>query len=677
MKGRTTDLPIVAVALVLFIPKTFGYDEALPGDDYITGVFLDEHLFPEVREPVSRMIINITVEEEENEVTLHCDDGQRRAVWLKNGLSIETSLKTRILSTGSLRISNVLKNHSGIYQCFTKAQDKMILVRSYLLQVAYKPVALRHFAKSVYLTAGQSGHIICCLSGFPEIEQVMWHRTALPGATVISVDENITIVQSISGRPFPIKELVQSLHPGNNAVCYKKPIPHAFPEMSGSFTCQGKNALGWGLRSTPFSVFVKVFPYFTQRPENYAGRNMTFSEIAGNCQARGFPPPVITWMKYVLKAVKHVRKNNSASSEMTKHDSLSLFCPSESRTMCWTAEKQDIVSHKRYQTGIFACTASNDLGDQTTLIQLGHPGFSTDAEYAFGIEILDPIPCGLQISVEVFTWAPTVIPQKAIFKNDECVFFAEYSTSPRDKQWRRENISVESVNSGQFTIFGHSSNALIALKAGMNCVSKRAATSNTIYGWTSDSKCTLTNSLLDRAAISDKSLSTDGNDVQDYVVPVRVIFACGSLLFSLVSILACFMIGKMVPRKCLLVSFCRGNRLTPHQGIQLHQGAASVTSSSVVDATAATEVTRDIRVMVQPAGETRSAELDTKGLIETQTETKKKIQFSDFKILEKPLVKHQFMFPHEEFYLLSKKALNADCYGLLGTTAQLNPNQRG
>ncbi|VDD79454.1 unnamed protein product [Mesocestoides corti] len=111
----------------------------------------------------------------------------------------------------------------------------------------------------------------------------------------------------------------------------------------------------------------------------------------------------------------------------------------------------------------------------------------------------------------------------------------------------------------------------------------------------------------------------------------------------------------MVPRKCLLVSFCRGNRLTPHQGIQLHQGAASVTSSSVVDATAATEVTRDIRVMVQPAGETRSAELDTKGLIETQTETKKKIQFSDFKILEKPLVKHQFMFPHEEFYLLSKK----------------------
>ncbi len=39
--------------------------------------------------------------------------------------------------------------------------------------------------------------------------------------------------------------------------CYKKLLERVFPEDAASYTCKGRNAMGWGLSSTAFSVFVK------------------------------------------------------------------------------------------------------------------------------------------------------------------------------------------------------------------------------------------------------------------------------------------------------------------------------------------------------------------------------------------------------------------------------------
>ncbi|VDO06532.1 unnamed protein product [Rodentolepis nana] len=191
-----------------------------------------------------------------------------------------------------------------------------------------RPVVLSHFAKSVFLTSGQPGHIVCCLSGFPEVSEVMWHQRVLANAVKApEPDENSTIhTNLISGQPFPsqfgsgpdqhIRDFQQLLMvrgwvkkpsdtdaitssgattykfshfqqqqqqqdarvaievaivnekilasassqwgtPDTDVMCYKKLISFVIPELAGAYTCQGKNDLGWGQRSTPFDVFVQ------------------------------------------------------------------------------------------------------------------------------------------------------------------------------------------------------------------------------------------------------------------------------------------------------------------------------------------------------------------------------------------------------------------------------------
>nr|CDS30410.1 hemicentin 1 [Hymenolepis microstoma] len=339
-------------------------------DDSITGFFLEKDLSPTLPKHAPEKFINITVEEGATELTLQCNEEGRRVAWYKDGLKLRPSLRFQINSTGSLRIIGVNKDHIGVYHCFVNVLNEAKLLRSYSIQVAYRPVVLSHFAKSVFLTSGQPGHIVCCLSGFPEVSEVMWHQRVLTSAVKIPEQrENSTIhTKSISGQPFSnlvhqeqdgrvtIEEMANevgiahesafSLLTGNlglrasspwarwipNALqkqhltqrtqlslpnlammeanednflsdvnCYKKSISYVIPELAGAYTCQGKNALGWGQRSTPFDVFVQVRPYFTQKPDKHPDRRVFFLEILRSCKAEGFPPPEIAWAKFTLK----------------------------------------------------------------------------------------------------------------------------------------------------------------------------------------------------------------------------------------------------------------------------------------------------------------------------------------------------------------------------------------
>lgn len=74
-------------------------------------------------------------------------------------------------------------------------------------------MALSHFAKSIYLTAGQPGHIVCCLSGFPEVTQVKWHRSSSPGVVGLEQGEmTSTDAQSLSSQPFSTEDLMLASH---------------------------------------------------------------------------------------------------------------------------------------------------------------------------------------------------------------------------------------------------------------------------------------------------------------------------------------------------------------------------------------------------------------------------------------------------------------------------------
>ncbi|KAM7541728.1 hypothetical protein Aperf_G00000013577 [Anoplocephala perfoliata] len=392
-----------------------------------------------------------------------------------------------------------------------------------------KPVVLSHFAKSVYLSSGQSGHLVCCLSGFPAISEVMWHRRA-PANIVMDPQlsgSNATEIQDISEKPFSVEQLVKSAHQFNDVLCFKKLISFVSPELSGAFTCQGRNALGWGQRSMPFNVFVQVPPYFTQKPEKHPDKRVPFSEILQSCKADGFPSPEINWVQLILKTPKHVKRNATTTSEMAKSGDEWLFCPSDSTTLCWTAKKVELLTElleSPQKTGIFACIASNDLG--------------------FRIDVVDSLACGLRIMMEVFTWAPSVLPKKVILEYYECSFVAEFSTSLREKKWRREKISMGSVRSGEFEIRGLTSNTLTAVRVCMTCSSGQPVVSNTAHGWTkattNDTKCSpgLTSQGRTKTGVP----ITTPPPVQDVNMSVKVLLVCGSLVLVLLSILTFLLI---------------------------------------------------------------------------------------------------------------------------------------
>ncbi|KAH9281114.1 hypothetical protein ECG_06456 [Echinococcus granulosus] len=622
--NRTVSIALrVLVLLLVRTHKTSGWSRRLLfHDNSITGVFLEKDLLPTLAKHAPEKFVNITVEEGAPELTLQCDRKERRVAWYKDGLKLHPSPRLQVNSTGSLRILDISGDHTGIYRCFVDLQAKAKLVRSYSVQVAYKPVTLRHFAKSIYLTAGQPGHIVCCLSGFPGITQVMWHRSPPSGMVGLERAEKIsTGLQSLSNHPFSTQELVRTSHPLNGVTCYKKLIASVGPEMSGAYTCQAKNALGWGSLSKPFNVFVKVQPHFTQKPDKFPSREVTFAEVLRSCKAAGFPPPEIKWVKYVLKAPKHMKRNISTSSEMAQTGEEWMLCPVESRTLCWTAERHEVaISKATQESGIFACTASNDLGSQIALTNLVTPKLSSEWRFSLGIDVTDSLPCGLKVLMEMFTWTPTTIPKKVILEHRECSFSVEFSTSLREKQWKRETISPQLIRSGEFKVLGLSSNILTAVRVFVRCSRRQPVVSNTVYAWTRAP----TDSLECSSTKTRQEPNSDSGNQEESTL-MKVLLTCGILVLALLSVLACLLLRRGPRSRAIKNYLQRANYSSPQQSrswIDHCSDSPSVfktttSAPNTVDATS--EVKGGLQLVAQVPEQLRLPELSFQRLDDTQT----------------------------------------------------------
>ncbi|VDL63133.1 unnamed protein product [Hymenolepis diminuta] len=411
---------------------------------------------------------------------------------------------------------------------------------------------MSHFAKSVFLTSGQPGHLACCLSGFPEVSEVIWHRRALISAVKgpEQSKNNTMETEIISGQSFSVKQLVKSPYHlnasfKNDVNCYKKLISHVIPELSGVYTCQGKNALGWGQRSMSFDVFVQVRPYFTQKPDKHPSQQVSFPEVLQSCKAEGFPPPEVT--------PKQMKRNISAISEMTKSGDQWLFCPSDSVTLCWTTEKFELLtksSKSNREVGIYACIASNDLGTEIALSNLVDPEQPSEWLFALSIDVVDSLACSLRIMMEVFTWTSAVLPKKVILEYHECSFSVEFSTSLREKHWQREKISRESIRRGEFEIRNLASNTLTAVRVYMSCSSGEPVMSNTVYGWSkataNSTECSPNLTLHEKGKSKTVISTTTPAPEQDVHTPVKVLLTCGTLILILLSIFAILLVYRSV-----------------------------------------------------------------------------------------------------------------------------------
>lgn len=80
-----------------------------------------------------------------------------------------------------------------------------------------------------------------------------------------------------------------------------------------------------------------------------------------------------------------MKRNVSTSFEMVRMGEQWMLCPVESRTLCWTAEGHEVATSKLTQeSGIFACTASNDLGFQIALTNLVTPKLASEWQFTLG-----------------------------------------------------------------------------------------------------------------------------------------------------------------------------------------------------------------------------------------------------------------------------------------------------
>nr|CDS30411.1 hypothetical protein HmN_000281100 [Hymenolepis microstoma] len=248
-----------------------------------------------------------------------------------------------------------------------------------------------------------------------------------------------------------------------------------------------------------------------------------------------------------------MKRNMSATSEMTKSGDQWVFCPSDSATICWTTEKVTLLTQSLQSNpamGIYACIASNDVGTAVALSNLVNPEQPSEWQFALGIDIVDSLACGLRIMMEVFTWTPSILPTKVTLEYHECSFSVEFSISFREKQWRIDKISRGSIRRGKFEIRNLPSNTLTAVRVYMSCASGEPVISNTVYGWSkatgNDTKCALNlishEESKSKAAISESTPAPE----QDFNTPVKFLLACGILILVLLSALTIIFVCRCV-----------------------------------------------------------------------------------------------------------------------------------
>ncbi|EDM03232.1 rCG62054 [Rattus norvegicus] len=191
-------------------------------------------------------------------------------IWLRNNneLSMKTDSRLNLLDDGTLMIQNTQEADEGVYQCMAKnvageAKTHEVTLR-YLGSPARPTFVIQ--PQNTEVLVGESVTLECSATGHP-LPQITWTRG---DRTPLPIDPRVNITPS--GGLY-IQNVAQS--------------------DSGEYTCFASNSVD-SIHATAF-IIVQALPQFTVTPQSRVvieGQTVDFQ-----CEAKGYPQPVIAWTK--------------------------------------------------------------------------------------------------------------------------------------------------------------------------------------------------------------------------------------------------------------------------------------------------------------------------------------------------------------------------------------------
>uniref|UniRef100_A0A9L0TF86 Lactoperoxidase n=2 Tax=Equus TaxID=9789 RepID=A0A9L0TF86_HORSE len=191
-------------------------------------------------------------------------------IWLRNNneLSMKTDSRLNLLDDGTLMIQNTQETDQGIYQCMAKNVAGEVKTQEVTLRYFGSPArpAFVIQPQNTEVLVGESVTLECSATGHP-VPRITWTKG---DQTPVPEDPRVRVTPS--------------------GGLY---IQNVAQEDSGEYACTASNSIG-SIHATAF-IIVQALPQFTVTPQDRAvieGQTVDFQ-----CEAKGYPQPVIAWTK--------------------------------------------------------------------------------------------------------------------------------------------------------------------------------------------------------------------------------------------------------------------------------------------------------------------------------------------------------------------------------------------
>ncbi|CAD5122650.1 DgyrCDS11058 [Dimorphilus gyrociliatus] len=221
---------------------------------------------------------NITVQDgNEAKFICHADNEFHNSTfkWYKDNVDVQLvpglgTLRSSILSDGTLIIRNVIKSDSAWFECEAKNEISTSAKAKAFLNVTYLPVVLTS-DMTVLLPRNMPGLLSCPFDANPPVTSVVWTKNE---QEIKFLDYTRVYKRNLSDLAFrTVRE-----------------------SDEGAYSCTPYSALGASKYSPRFQVHIRDPPYFKERPKRYYQKQVG-DTISIPCEATGDPTPTIKWQK--------------------------------------------------------------------------------------------------------------------------------------------------------------------------------------------------------------------------------------------------------------------------------------------------------------------------------------------------------------------------------------------
>ncbi|KMQ94061.1 down syndrome cell adhesion molecule [Lasius niger] len=238
--------------------------------------------------------------------------------WTRNGGELPFDIRQRVDSEGHLTILTVDPSDGGTYTCIVRASSGETANRDILLNVNSPPV-MSPFSFPANSQEGSRAQVTCSVTSGDLPIYISWLKDGEPLPSSLRIEERGAEFFSL----LVFKEL-SSRH-------------------SGKYTCVATNNAAKVNHTA--ELLVKVPPQWIFEPQDVA--TLLGNPLNVHCEAKGFPPPRITWLR------ARGRTSNDYQPLVDGSDGRLTILPNGS---LWTA------SAGPQDEGYYLCRANNAIG---------------------------------------------------------------------------------------------------------------------------------------------------------------------------------------------------------------------------------------------------------------------------------------------------------------------------